>query len=491
MPQAQTGRQRFYHDVQLRGPIPSRFLHTPTPLRHPPDAMIEAVSTLAQSPSTLADGLTPYGLFDSFTWLPALARAEAGERLAQGMMALWLERSGRYRPKPWAPPVVAERVHHLLSHLRMMVVGRDAPWREAVFDSLARQGRHLRRVEQRAGADETALRVAMARALIALCFPDDRTTGPPESSALNRGLEAIAAGQVPPSWSNPERALRFAAEMATLRDAYRARALTPPQSLAEAQKVVHLFVGGWIEGTGRIVPLPLGQAGDPTLLATLDPPRRHASGLLLEAVGVYRLEAEETTLWVDGRDKGGAAGAMTLYANGRPIIVNCGAPSSLSAALIPKLATWREALKGPAAASTLDADISGAPVAEWTEGSPGQGLQVGRRDGSRWHSRQISLSSDGRAVAGTDQTDGNAGEETYRFHLAPETTIAREAPGVFLLKALGEQAPPWRLAIETETAHSQDVESVFAGIDGQVEPSRQIVIRSPDGILEWSITQDG
>ncbi|MEM9422666.1 MAG: heparinase II/III family protein [Pseudomonadota bacterium] len=497
MPKAETGRQRFYHDIQLRGPVPGRLLHVPEIVSQPPTPLVEAATALSDDPNTLADCLAPYGLFDNFSWLPLLTAGDDVTRRQQGMIACWLERSGRYRPKAWATPITAERLHHSLASIRTTLAGRDAPWRETIFDTLVRQARHLRRAERGLRDEETTVRGAMARCLVALCFPDDKTLGRAETQGLRRGLGNLASGRIPVAWANPQSALRFALELANLRRAYRERALTPPPEILEAQKVVHLYLGGWTGAPGVFISFPHGQEGDPALIAALSPPQRQASAVLLATVGVYRMESDNVRLWVDGRSRGGAAGAFALYDGASPIIVNCGVPSPLGAALIPRLTSWREALKATAASSTLDAAIKGAVVAEWLEAdapSQMQGARVGKRDGARWHAREISLSSDGQEVEGVDETGGDVQEETYRFHLPPGAVVehASDAEVRIIPPSLPDRcsAAAWRFSVKTEARMGEE-ESVFVSQDAVVEEgARQIVVRCGPGRSEWSLRRE-
>lgn len=472
-----SGRSRFYHEVQLRGPIPQRVLiRLPLPYR-PLPILTEAMMTLAEAPEALAASAPMARLFQRADWLPLLAAADAtGLARLHRLMGVWLSRFGMYAPRAWAARLCAPRLLMQLRGLDLLLFNRDAPWREHVLDVIARQARHLARAERGGtGATATDLTPALARAAAALALPPDRSIGEPTSPALERALTPIASGEIPAGWRHLETALQAAHDITALEIGFAARKLTEPPTLAEAGKVARLFVSGFLTRRGEVMALPAQSVGDPGLVQAFAPAARsHLAAPLLEKVGFWRAGADGAAVIVDaGVDRGTLRGSgLTFYASDEAVIVPCGSPSLIAETILPGSRAWAAHLGTDNATSTRDPL---PPATSWQarRHSAREGdliaLDAGRRSGMI--RREVFLSADGRRLivedAGLEHTGG-----VLRFHL-PVGAVALTGDGHDggIQLASGRRV---RINIDGGVGHAE--ESVGMGTDGRCQRTEQIVV---------------
>lgn len=146
-PLRQSGRARFYHDIQLRGPIPSALLYEPDlPPRSGP-ALLEAVYDWAGQEDLTPQTRAGEDMLHRFDWLPILAATGAeGQDTMSQILHYWLDVYGRYTPAVWRPQRTAIRLVRMLGAIGPLTATADGPFRERIFDVIARQARHLGRI---------------------------------------------------------------------------------------------------------------------------------------------------------------------------------------------------------------------------------------------------------------------------------------------------------------------------------------------------------
>ena len=88
---------------------------------------------------------------NSFAWLPplALAGGEASRTLATNLIAQWVKRNGRYSEPNWLAHIMARRLMHLFSHIRLVVLDSEMTSAleavRVVARKVAHAGTHQRR----------------------------------------------------------------------------------------------------------------------------------------------------------------------------------------------------------------------------------------------------------------------------------------------------------------------------------------------------------
>ncbi|WOI53581.1 heparinase II/III family protein [Parvularcula sp. LCG005] len=472
--------------------MPLRVLHQPEQSSRPAEPLIAACAKLAPKAAAWGNSDAGWWHFERFDWLPACAALPHGDavRCAQQFMTAWLEQSGQYRPRAWSRRITAARLFTLLQYLPILQQGRDAPWREAILDTIARQGRHLRRMEKRRGdSDPSFLDVSVTRSLVALCMPEDRGIGVPGGHVLDTSLTRLAGGHLPLDWRVAEDALTSLNLLDALQNAYIARRLSPPAPLAEARKVARLYVGGLMDAPDRFAALPCGHDGDRQKLQRLHLLRREEADGLLAGLGLRRLQQGKLLVHADlGHDDAGdfGAGSFSLTDGDERVVINCGAPSSFAAAVTPAMAKWRSALLSVPATSTLD-EMADTPARGKLQSSDeGSVLTMTRRHGGAFHQRRLWLAPSGDNVRGEDVCRNPAKDALYRFHLPAGATVTRldDKLTVDIRLATGKL---WRFA--TGSARVDVAESVDATRDGIVEPSHQIELYPEREGVRWAFTR--
>lgn len=494
------GRHAFYHDVQLRGPVPERLLFRLPDPRGPDPLTASRLERIAErDPSAFFDRASPvHGYAHGFAWLAALARP--GEALAEdrarhvagALWDAWLAGHGRYRPHAWAPALAAARTEAMLRHAPLLLEGRDAPSREAFFGTLIRQTRHLARAARarrdgarkdgpgEAAGGDARLAVLTGAALGALCLPFASDQERQVKPLLAAALAGAAGGALPEGLRDPARATRLGGSLAALRDAYKARGLTAPAELGPALGLPRLLLGGLVLPDGGLAVLPGGTEGDRAATASLEPLRRPETDALLSRLGYARALRAETALHVDlgAPGEGAAAGAFCLTDGPDRLVTAAGAPPADLARLDQGLAGWREALRTPAAAATLDADGYGPAEAEEAAGAEGTLIALRREGPSGGHDRRLYLEADGDVLRGEDRSAPGA---VYRFPLHPGVSVRGPIEGRATLVLPGGRS--WRF--EVASADLRAEEGIYAGT-GAPEETRQLVVTAEREGVRWA-----
>ncbi|ADM08659.1 bifunctional phosphoribosylaminoimidazolecarboxamide formyltransferase/IMP cyclohydrolase [Parvularcula bermudensis HTCC2503] len=410
--------------------------------------------------------------------------AKAGEDHLAATVGQWFHYYGTYEQTAWHPYLVARRSIALLRHIEDLFVRMDNPGRAAVLDHLARSARHLARRTGYARGRRRNVTIASARTLLSLCLPPERLIGQPGETGLAEALKPLTEGTLPFGWRSHTSLLDTGYTLLTVKESFRGRRLSPPGALDDSLKTIRLLAGALLETTGGLR-LPGQSAPSPSLLSALSPSDHSAADRLLTDLGMGRVTAGTVKVLLDGGnhedEETAIPGALSISADGQPLIVNCGAPSPIAAAFARRLRPWREALLAQAAGSTLsDLPIEGTPSLIRPDPLT---LLFDHKGRTARHARRIVLSPDGHDISGDDAIEAPA-SGTLRFHLAPEARVDREEDS--LLIRIGRER--WRFSgpstIEIE-------ESVSAWIDGTIVDSKQIVVPLfPGHPVQWTLGRD-
>ena len=471
---ARGGSARFYHDVSLRGPVPDRLLLRVGIDQGPEPALARRLARLAEedAASLFARGTSSFAFLQGFGWLDALAHREDGRHVAGALWGPWAREHGRYAPRAWAPPLAAARVEHALRHAPLLLEGRDAPVREQVFGMLIRSVRHLARSARRG---ELGLHVLARATLGALALPGAADHERALRAPLGAACARLSRGDLPPELGEPEAALALARTLTALSDAYDTRGLTPPPGLGEASGAGRLLIGGLLSGATLAV-LPGGVEGDADLLDALRPLARPEGDDLVRSFGAERASAGDAVLHVALR--GPAAGAVAFAQGDARLLTAAGAPRLGLRALDSGLARWAEALTGPAAAATLDADGFGDAAVAREEENGETLISLTRRGPGGRHERRLHLDRGG-VLRGEDVAP-TAGA-IFRFPLPP-TLEARPSEDQ-RATLVGRDGRSWRFEASCEVAVE---EGRYSG-GGEPAPAAQLVLRPEREGVRWAL----
>jgi uncharacterized heparinase superfamily protein len=446
----------------------------------------------------------------SFAWLRDLAASasrDKGARLAEAIAGRWLIAHGTRVDEAWAPELWGERILFWTAYAPYILSSRDAGYRSALLNTLARGARHLDSTADKAPAGLPRI-TAWAGALVAALTVQGAMS---RLSRAESGLmRALAGAQFEDGGlmsRNPQEQMLLVDRLGLVRAAYFAAKQAQPDALENAAAAALAALHGVTMGDNGLSSWQGGNPGDPARLAALVEgcglrarPLRQARGW-----GYQRLSALGTIVVVDAAppppQKIAAIGcastlAMEMSDGGQRLVVNCGGPGLVPTALPDELT---RALRSTAAHSTLVLDDTNS-TAILADGSLGKGVidvEVARgedNDCSRLeashdgyvkgfglvHQRRLSLGNDGKEVRGEDRLIARgrkkireAAPYAIRFHLAPgvEPTVTADGMGAILRSA---GAPPWNFRCRGAMLHVE--ESLFIDGRGQPVPTLQLVV---------------
>ena len=429
--------------------------------------------------AAIGAGSTIAASLQGFSWLRDLAAStgrDKGAKLAEALVGRWLLAHGTKVDDAWRPALWGERTLFWTAYAPYILSSRDAGYRSALLNTLARGARHLD-----AYADKSPPGLPRVTAWIGVIAAGLLVQG--GMSRVARGeaglARALAQAQGDDggllSRSPAEQAL-FVDRMGLLRAAYFAAKHGLPDNLESAAAAALAALHGVTMGDGALSSWQGGNPGDPARLTALVDgcglrarPLRQARGW-----GYQRLSALGTVIVLDGAPppspkvatRGCASTLAIEVSDGtQRLIVNCGGPDPLPTTLSDELVA---ALRTTAAHSTLVLDDTNS-TAILADGLLGKGVEevpVVRsedNDSTRIeashdgyvkgfglvHSRTLILGNDGKELRGLDKLAPKgrrkikeAAPYAVRFHLAPgvEPTITADGMGA-ILRSPG--APPW------------------------------------------------
>jgi uncharacterized heparinase superfamily protein len=446
----------------------------------------------------------------SFSWLRDLAASasrDKGARLAEAIAGRWLIAHGTRTDEAWAPELWGERILNWTAYAPYILSSRDAGYRSALLNTLARGARHLDSVGDKAAPGLPRI-TAWAGALVgALTIQGGLSRLSRSESGLMRALAAAQFEDGGLMSRCPQEQMLLVDRLGMVRAAYFAAKQAVPDPLENAAAAALAALHGVTMGDNALSSWQGGNPGDAARLAALVEgcgmrarPLRAARGW-----GYQRLSALGTIIVVDAAPPPpprmaamGCASTLALEISdgAQRLVVNCGGPGPVPTALPDQLV---QALRTTAAHSTLVLDDTNS-TAILPDGSLGKGVadvviernednDCSRLEASHdgyvkgfglIHQRRLSLGNDGKEVRGEDrlQPKGRrkireAAPYAIRFHLAPgvEATVTADGMGA-ILRSSG--APPWNF--RCRGAMLQVEESLFVDGHGRPVPTLQLVV---------------
>ncbi len=445
-----------------------------------------------------------------FSWLRDLAASasrEKGARLAEAIAGRWLIAHGPRADEAWAPELWGDRILFWTAYAPYILSSRDAGYRSALLNTLARGARHLDATADKAPHGLPRI-TAWAGALVASLTVQGALSRLSRSeSGLMRSLAGAQFEDGGLMSRSPQEQMLLVDRLGLVRAAYFAAKQTQPEALENAAAAALAALHGVTMGDHGLSSWQGGNPGDPAQLAALVEgcglrarPLRQARGW-----GYQRLSALGTILVVDAAPppppKMVATGCASTLAiemsdGAQRLVVNCGGPGLAPTAMPAELV---QALRSTAAHSTLVLGDTNS-TAILPDGSLGKGVadvEIARsedNDCSRLeashdgyvkgfgliHQRRLSLGNDGKEVRGEDRLIPKgrkkireAAAYSIRFHLAPgvEATVTADGMGAIIRSA---GAPPWNF--RCRGAMLQVEESLFIDGRGLAVQTLQLVV---------------
>jgi uncharacterized heparinase superfamily protein len=446
----------------------------------------------------------------SFAWLRDLAASasrEKGARLAEAIAGRWLIAHGTRVDEAWAPDLWGERILFWTAYAPYILSSRDAGYRSALLNTLARGARHLDSNADKAAPGLPRITAWSGALVAALTLQGGMSRLSRSESGLMRSLAGAQFEDGGLMSRSPQEQMLLVDRLGLVRAAYFAAKQAVPDALENASAAALAALHGVTMGDNALGSWQGGNPGDPARLAALVEgcglrarPLRAARGW-----GYQRLSALGTIIVVDAAPPPpprmaamGCASTLALEMSdgAQRLVVNCGGPGPVPTELPDELV---QALRTTAAHSTLVLDDTNS-TAILPDGSLGKGvtdLTIDRsedNDCSRLeaahdgyvkgfgliHQRRLSLGNDGKEVRGEDRLMPKgrrkireAAPYAIRFHLAPgvEATVTADGMGA-ILRSSG--APPWNF--RCRGAMLQVEESLFVDGHGQPQPTLQLVV---------------
>ncbi|MFM2043565.1 MAG: hypothetical protein RLY86_2141 [Pseudomonadota bacterium] len=493
-----------------------------------------------EQPPWLDDAAGPawLGEMHGFDWLRDLRAVggDAARRQARLLVDLWIERHGRWSPVAWAPDVTAARLCAWIGQHDFFLASADDALRARIFDSMARQMRHLQKAVPGRLKGHALLLGLKGMIYGGLCLPGFDGAEVTASRLLVRELPR----QILPDGGHVERSpavqLQVLRHLVDLRSCYRAARAAAPEAVQHAidrmaptlrffrhgDGGLALFNGtggtGGSSGGGGTGSANGGEAGVliDTVLGQADAKGRPLKSL--PHIGFERLTGGRACILMDtgappppGLDEVAHAGTLSFEMSvGRErLIVNCGGHPS-------QVGPWRTGLAATAAHSTLVlADTNSAAVKE--DGGLGRRpakVEVVRQDGETgtlveaahdgWreshglvHRRRLFLFETGEDLRGEDTLEGpgpaNGGATPFTicFHLHPAVQVGLlNAGDAALLRGASGQG--WRFRVRGGVLEL--AESVYLGSGVDPRKSVQLVIRGTalPGVttVKWALRRE-
>jgi uncharacterized heparinase superfamily protein len=445
-----------------------------------------------------------------FAWLRDLAASasrEKGARLAEAIAGRWLIAHGTRVDDAWAPDLWGERILFWTAYAPYILSSRDAGYRSALLNTLARGARHLDSNADKAGPGLPRITAWGGALVAALTLQGGMSRLSRSESGLMRSLAGAQFEDGGLMSRSPQEQMLLVDRLGLVRAAYFAAKQGVPDALENASAAALAALHGVTMGDNALGSWQGGNPCDPARLAALVEgcglrarPLRAARGW-----GYQRLSALGTIIVVDAAPPPpprmaamGCASTLALEISdgAQRLVVNCGGPGPVPTELPDELV---QALRTTAAHSTLVLDDTNS-TAILPDGSLGKGvadLTIDRsedNDCSRLeaahdgyvkgfglvHQRRLSLGNDGKEVRGEDRLIGKgrrkireAAPYAIRFHLAPgvEATVTADGMGA-ILRSSG--APPWNF--RCRGAMLQVEESLFVDGRGRPQPTLQLVV---------------
>lgn len=457
-----------------------------------------------------------------FEWLRDLRAVggDAARRQARMLVSSWLERNQNWNAVAWSPEVLALRIATLIGQHDFYCASADDEFRAQVFESLARQARHLARVVPGPLRGAPLLVAIKGLAYAGVALPDADRLLAQALKLLDREL----AAQILPDGGHVERSpllhLTLLRHLIDLRAALGAARVGMPEALQHAIDRMTPALRFFRHGDGGLALFNGSQEGDTRLIDAVLA-QADARGRPLKSAphtGFERLLAGRTLVIMDtgrpsspGLDGQAHAGTLSfeLSVGRERLIVNCGAHPGTTG-------PWHVGLASTAAHSTL-------VVAETNSAEVLDGGGLGRRpskvgcerleaDGSVLvdashdgylrsfgliHRRRLYLDDTGEDLRGEDLLEGDAKTPfAIRFHLHPSVQCSVIQNGAAALLRL-PSGIGWRLRTSGGRLDLED--SIYLGSGDEPRRTRQIVITgetanpasgSDGAVVKWALRRE-
>jgi uncharacterized heparinase superfamily protein len=453
----------------------------------------------------------------SFNWLADLnaTGGEAARETARDLVAKWLETEGVWRPASWRGEIAATRLINWLTYAEFLFLEAEDQLARDWMDSLARHGRHLRRLMFI--LDPGIERLVVLRALIyaSLCLASRLGRFEKWSAAIAQEIHGQINADGGHVSRSPQAQFRVFRDLVDLRAVLRDARAEVPDALQNAIDRMAPMVRFFRHGDGGLCLFNDSNENENWLL-DVALTRAEARGKPMDAAphsGFQRLTANRTLILVDaglpaaaGFDEHAHAGALSLELSiGRErLIVNCGAYAGTRE-------DWKLAQRTTAAHSTVSiADLSSSEILPGSMIGVRPGKVSVRRNesaGNIWidatledyaglqglnHRRRIYLSASGGDIRGEDTLSGDRANHkfTARFHLHPSVKASSVQDGESILLRLGDGGG-WRFRATGGVTNLQ--ESVYLGERGRTKRSDQIVVagatQGGSAQIKWALTR--
>jgi len=457
------------------------------------------------------------GALHGFDWLRDL-RALGGDqarRQARALVSGWLDGNALWSLPAWDARVAGARIAAWIGQHDFFCASADDAFRARVFDSLARQARHLMRTAHRCGPGQGGIAALKGLVYAGLCLPGLERAHDLALRLLERELPRQVLADGGHASRSPSVHLCVLRDLIDIRAVLRQARRPVPDALQQAVERMTPALRFFRHGDGGLAMFNGTDEDAPVLIDTVLA-QADARGRPLRSApqtGFERILAGRTLLIMDtgappppGLDAHAHAGTLAFELScGRDrVVVNCG---TVPGAVGP----WRRTLAGTAAHSTvvlgdrnssevLEAGGLGrrrAQVAcERTDGD-GATLVEAAHDGyvpgfGTVHRRRIFVADSGDDIRGEDTLDGPGGHPfAVRFHLHPSVQVSVEEDGnAALLRLPGGQG--WRLRAGGAALEVQ--ESLYVGSGGNPRRTQQLVLAGttePGGtVVKWAFQRE-
>ncbi|MCY7339848.1 MAG: heparinase II/III family protein [Sphingomonas bacterium] len=445
-----------------------------------------------------------------FSWLRDLAASasrDKGARLAEAIAGRWLIAHGTRIDAAWAPELWGSRILFWTAYAPYILSSRDAAYRSALLNTMARAARHLDGQADKAAPGLPRITAWAGVVTAALTMQGGLSRLTRGESGLMRALSAAQYEDGGLMSRSPQEQMLLVDRLGLVRAAYFAAKQTLPDALESAAAAALAALHGVTMGDGALSSWQGGNPDDPQRIAALIEgggmrarPLRQARGW-----GFQRMSALGTIIVLDAAPPPparmaamGCASTLALEISdgAQRLVVNCGGPGPVPSTLPDHLIA---ALRTTAAHSTLVLDDCNS-TAILADGSLGKGVtdvvidrgednETSRLEASHdgyvkgfglIHQRRLSLGNDGKEVRGEDnlipkgrRKIKEAAPYAIRFHLAPgvEPTVTADGMGA-ILRSPG--APPWNFRCRGAMIMVED--SLVIDSRGAAVATQQLVV---------------
>ncbi len=467
------------YSLMLNGPAPEGLAAAPRDFRPPdPDqgrALLSGRLVLAGSTLEIGQGGDPWDTsspsrrfaveLHRFAWLPdllAVADPRLIDRATREALRLtldWLQMFTEVTPFSWGAEVLERRVFNLACGMRRLFTIASDVEQGRLLDSLARQARHLLRLND--GPARSAERACVCAIVgVSLAGRAGEVLLTRASGRLTKALKEEVLPDGGLRTRSPEQAMELLLDLLCLDDALLQRGLSAPGDLSRAIDRLTSAVRFFTLGDGRLGAFHGGEAGDPARVEAAtahDDAERRVYGYAPHS-GYHRLAGRTVQVLVDAAAP--PPGGWSVAACGQPAALEivCGPDRLVVNSGWSPGAQGPQALRLAAAGSTLTMGeaAAGAPLSGFKARALGPRLVSGagrvdaRRDENEtgvwlelahdgWtpgfgllHERKLFLDLANDELRGEDRLHpASPGAErrkldpyAIRFHLAPDVKVS-------------------------------------------------------------------